>query len=226
MSGSVAVGPAQRASPEGAIEAAKAGHRPSSPRHVPAQSVTRVAVAPRGRLTRGLGRVLPVPGGGLAARLQHQLVEDVGDVALDGVRAEIEAAGDQLVAVAGGDVAQHLELARTERRRARRRAVRPRRRCRSPAPGGRAGAGAVAGEQPRPRAQRAIAAPAGAPPSRRRPGAQAVAPSISTPAPGWPSRPARPSSLLTAAAASATRPRPSSDERETQPHLVRLADRR
>src|SRR5215831_19807877 len=55
------------------------------------------------------------PGRRLAARLHAQLVEDVGDVALHGVRAEVERARDQLVAVAGGDETKHLELARAER---------------------------------------------------------------------------------------------------------------
>src|SRR6187399_2135558 len=75
-------------------------------------------MALRRRPARGgrLGRAaLVVPGGGLAARLHAELVEDVGNVALDRVRAEVEGARDQLVAVAGGDELQHVELARAER---------------------------------------------------------------------------------------------------------------
>ena len=130
------------------------GPSPVSRRRVRPQSAhaVRAAAPRRARSLRGLGRVLPVPGGGLAARLQHQLVEDVGDVALDGVRAEIERPGDQLVAVAGGDVAQHLELARAERGR-----------------GGRGAAAAALGRCCR--ADRAVVAlpppsPEAAPPSR------------------------------------------------------------
>ena len=173
MSGSVAAGRG-RASPEGAIAAIRRGPSPARSAH-----------------SAALGGVLPVPGGGLAARLQHQLVEDVGDVALDGVRAEVEGAGDQLVAVAGGDVAQHLELARAERHR---RGGRRREAALAPlppaSPGGRAGAAARRREQRRPGAQgRAIAAAGSRPCQSASASARRfVAPSISAPAPGWPSR--------------------------------------
>ena len=52
----------------------------------------------------------PPPGRGCDA----ELVEDVRDVALDGVRAQVERACDELVAVAGRDPAQHVELARRQ----------------------------------------------------------------------------------------------------------------
>src|SRR4030095_16276193 len=55
-----------------------------------------------------------VPGRALAARLDRQLVEDIGDVALDGVQTQIERSGDQLVAVASRDALQHLEFARSQ----------------------------------------------------------------------------------------------------------------
>src|SRR6188768_3575985 len=47
-----------------------------------------------------------VPGRRLRARLESELVEDVGDVALHRVRAQVERARDQLVAVAGGHAGQ------------------------------------------------------------------------------------------------------------------------
>src|SRR4029453_18440484 len=61
-----------------------------------------------------LAHVGAVPGRGLAGRLDRQLVEDIGDVALDGVQTQIERAGDQLVAVASRDARQHLEFARSQ----------------------------------------------------------------------------------------------------------------
>src|SRR6187455_2598731 len=88
------------ASPEGAIGPGGAGHGPTAP------------ASPGVRLGRA---ALVVPGGGLAARLHAELVEDVGDVALDRVRAEVVGARDQLVAVAGGDELEDVELARAER---------------------------------------------------------------------------------------------------------------
>ena len=168
----------------------------------------------------------PVPGGGLAARLQHQLVEDVGDVALDGVRAEVERAGDQLVAVAGGDVAQHLELARAERRRrgggrcgrARAAASRP--------PGGRGGAG-----RRRRRQQRRPAAQRGDRRGRQPPlpvgvgqGAQVRrAEHRAAPAPGWPSRAVAAKHLLDRRRRVGDASEVEEHEREAQPHLGRLA---
>ena len=80
-----------RASPEGAIGPAGAGHRRARRRAASG------SLAPGARSS--------VPGSRLAARLHAELVEDVGDVALDRVRAEVEGARDQLVAVAGGDAA-------------------------------------------------------------------------------------------------------------------------
>ena len=56
-----------------------------------------------------------VPGRGLAAGLHAELAENVGDVPLDRVQAEVEGACDQLVAVAGRDAGKDLEFARGER---------------------------------------------------------------------------------------------------------------
>src|SRR2546430_3754184 len=58
--------------------------------------------------------VLAQPGAGLSARGEVELVEDVGDVALHGVRADVERTRDQLVAVAGGDALEHFALAAAE----------------------------------------------------------------------------------------------------------------
>ena len=93
------------ASPEGAIAARRAGHGPSRARRREARASARQSRAS-----------FVEPGGGLAARLDAELVEDVGDVALDRVRAEVEGARDQLVAVAGGEARQHLALAIAEER--------------------------------------------------------------------------------------------------------------
>ena len=53
-------------------------------------------------------RLLP----GRAIRVE--LVEDVRDVALDGVQAQVERTRDQLIAVARRDARQHFDLARRQ----------------------------------------------------------------------------------------------------------------
>src|SRR4051812_39987407 len=57
------------------------------------------------------------------ARGDVELDEDIADVAVDGLLAEHEFAGDRLVGLAGGDEAQHLQLARRQSVRRRRRGV-------------------------------------------------------------------------------------------------------
>ena len=194
-----------RASPEGAI-----GVDPRGP-------------WPARRSLGGAGGVLPVPGRGLAARLQHQLVEDVGDVALHGVRAEVEGAGDQLVAVAGGDVAQHLELARAERNRWGAGGQARSRRCRRE-PGGRAGAAAGAGSIAA-QARRVASAAAGSRPcqSAAASARRFVAPSISAPAPGRPSRRAFGHGAARARPPPRRRGRVEVRQGELEPDLGRLA---
>src|SRR4051812_31596863 len=59
--------------------------------------------------------VLAQPGRSLSARREAELVQDVADMALDGVRADVEQPRDQLVAVAGRDALEHLAFARAER---------------------------------------------------------------------------------------------------------------
>src|SRR5512139_2177649 len=54
------------------------------------------------------------PGGGLAAGVESELVEDVGHVPLDGVGTELERPGDVLVAGARGDQVEDLRLARAQ----------------------------------------------------------------------------------------------------------------
>ena len=58
--------------------------------------------------------VRAIPGRRLAARVEVELVENVRDVALDGVQAQVERARDQLVAVTCGDARQHFDFARRQ----------------------------------------------------------------------------------------------------------------
>ena len=131
-------------------------------------------------------------------------------MALDRVRAEVERAGDQLVAVAGGDVAQHLELARAERRPLRRWRARRARAAAGGEPGRthRRGRGRRQhrrpGVQGRQRGGGSRPCQSAAASARR-----FFAPSISVPAPGRPSRRASATTCSTAAAASVARPRSS-----------------
>ena len=54
------------------------------------------------------------PGGRSRARGDVQLAEDIADVAIDGLLAEEELAGNGLIGLAGRNEAEHLELSRAQ----------------------------------------------------------------------------------------------------------------
>ena len=58
--------------------------------------------------------VRAIPCRRLAARFEVEFVENVRDVALDGVQAQVERTRDQFVAVARGDARQHFDFARRQ----------------------------------------------------------------------------------------------------------------
>ena len=58
--------------------------------------------------------VRAIPGRRLAARIEVEFVENVRDMAFDGVQAQVERTRDQFVAVSRGDACQHFDLARRQ----------------------------------------------------------------------------------------------------------------